>query len=631
MAPINGTGGNDSINGTSGNDTIYAYGGNDTVNANDGNDTVYGGDGNDRVFGGDDRDTLYGGTGADTLYGDDDSDSLSGGDQSDTLYGGDDNDTLAGGADADMLDGGTGIDTADYSASATHVNVNLATGTGSHGDAAGDTLVRIENLTGSAFNDTLTGDSGANLLAGGAGNDSLDGGGGNDTLVGGAGADTLIGGSGTDLANYSASINAVNVSLATGTGTGGDAAGDTLSGIENVTGSANADTLTGDGNANMLTGGAGADSLSGGGGNDTLYGGSENDTLIGGAGVDTLYGGNENDLVSGGADQDLLYGGNGLDTIYGGLGDDLIFGGIGDDLLNGDSGNDTLFGGSGRDVFEFSVPGNADFIGDFSMAMVGAQTEDQLDVSDLTNPDNSPVKSYDVVISDDGSGNAVLTFPGGESVVLEGVSPATASQPGMLAKMGVPCFASGTRIQTPFGPRLVQDIVAGDLVSLAQGGVLPVLWHGRRVLSAGDLADQPHLRPIRVKAGHHGATRDLIVSPQHGFCVGGPRGPALVRARHLAELRRGAHVARGIRSVTYHHILLPRHALILAEGAATESFHPGRMALAALAPADRRSLAATLGCDPARIATSFGPRCLPLLSGQELSIWARSAPLVLST
>ena len=67
------------------------------------------------------------------------------------------NNVLAGLAGADHLDGGSGTDTATYAASGAGVNVSLVTGLGSGGDAAGDTLTNIENLTGSAFNDTLEG------------------------------------------------------------------------------------------------------------------------------------------------------------------------------------------------------------------------------------------------------------------------------------------------------------------------------------------------------------------------------------------------------------------------------------------------------------------------------------------
>jgi Ca2+-binding RTX toxin-like protein len=140
------------------------------------------------------------------------------------------------------------------------VSVNLGTGTGSGGDAAGDTLVRIENIIGSAFADSLIGDAAANALRGGAGG---------DTLQGGGGADILDGGGDTDTVEYSASTAAVTVSLATGTGAGGDAAGDTLISIENLLGSNFADVLTGNALGNVLDGRGGADTMSGGGGDDT--------------------------------------------------------------------------------------------------------------------------------------------------------------------------------------------------------------------------------------------------------------------------------------------------------------------------------------------------------------------------
>src|SRR3954447_10191526 len=82
-------------------------------------------------------------------------------------------DDIAGLGGADTLDGGGGIDRANYSASLSGVNVSLATGTGTGGDAEGDTLVNFENLKGSAFNDTLEGNSGNNTLTGGAGNDTV--------------------------------------------------------------------------------------------------------------------------------------------------------------------------------------------------------------------------------------------------------------------------------------------------------------------------------------------------------------------------------------------------------------------------------------------------------------------------
>jgi Ca2+-binding RTX toxin-like protein/carbon monoxide dehydrogenase subunit G len=206
----------------------------------------------------------------------------------DALDGGAGNDSLIGGTGADTLIGGAGIDTDDYSTSANGVNVNLATNVNTGGDAQGDSLTGIENVTGSNYNDALTGDNNDNTLTGGAGNDTLVGGAGNDTLIGGAGNDALVGGTGIDAADYSSSTNGVTVNLSISAGQDTIHAGtDTLSGIENVAGSRYNDTLTGDSNDNVITGGLGNDTLSGGSGSDTfIYRvGDGNDTVTGGSGA----------------------------------------------------------------------------------------------------------------------------------------------------------------------------------------------------------------------------------------------------------------------------------------------------------------------------------------------------------
>ena len=100
-----------------------------------------------------------------------------------------------------------------------------------------------------------------------------------------------------DIADYTGSNAAVIVSLAgTTPETGGHAAGDTLLGIEDVTGSAHDDTLTGNGLANILIGNVGADILNGGAGADTLKGATGADRLNGGTGDDALNGGADADI-----------------------------------------------------------------------------------------------------------------------------------------------------------------------------------------------------------------------------------------------------------------------------------------------------------------------------------------------
>ena len=166
-------------------------------------------------------------------------------------------------------------------------------------------------LTGTTGNDTLVAGNGDNILNGGDGNDiltagpgnnELHGGAGNDLLYSGPGNDLLDGGIGNDTASYAHATAGVTVDLSLlgaqntiGAGT------DTLTGIENLTGSNYNDTLTGDNNSNIINGGLGNDVLNGGGGDDFLIGGLGNNTLTGGAGADTfewLKGNSGHDVVT---------------------------------------------------------------------------------------------------------------------------------------------------------------------------------------------------------------------------------------------------------------------------------------------------------------------------------------------
>ncbi|WP_342241874.1 calcium-binding protein [Inquilinus sp. OTU3971] len=219
------------------------------------NDILTGSAGNNLLDGRGGDDILSGLGGTDILRGHDDEDILNGGDGNDVLYGEN---------GADQLDGGSGIDTASYYLRPEAVVVDLAAGTGSGGEAEGDTLAAIENISGSQGSDTLSGDAGANTLQGWNGG---------DVLRGRGGADKLDGGIGTDLASYWGEATAVTVNLATGTGSGGNAAGDTFVAIENVNGGQGGDTLIGSGGANALNGFESNDVLSGGAGKDLLTGG----------------------------------------------------------------------------------------------------------------------------------------------------------------------------------------------------------------------------------------------------------------------------------------------------------------------------------------------------------------------
>lgn len=206
----------------------------------------------------------------------------------DVLTGGDANDLLFGGGGADTIDGGNGKDTIGYAGSGAAVLVDLAKHRASGGHASGDIFSNIEAVNGSAFADTLRGDGASNGLRGLGGDDRLVGRGGPDFFAGGPGGDTLLGARGHDTALYSGSGSSVSVDLKAGTANGGDAAGDKLFSIENLTGSSHNDTLSGNGTGNRLVGAKGDDILHGRGGNDRLVGGPGADRMTGGPGADTF-------------------------------------------------------------------------------------------------------------------------------------------------------------------------------------------------------------------------------------------------------------------------------------------------------------------------------------------------------
>lgn len=363
--------------------------------------------GADSISGGGGGDFIDGGAGDDILDGGSGDDELAGGAGTDVLLGGNGNDLLRGGAGADQILGGAGIDTADYSSSSEAVQVALG-GSANGGDAAGDLLTDIENLTGSSYDDTLEGNGGNNILTGGYGND------------------LIVGGDGVDQGNYVEPL----LELLIGRNLDGSVTvtgsiyepGDTLIGIEVIhsvadnlnlsvselpigtegndiiVGSQYSDILngyggddvisTGGGSRHLIDGGAGTDqvNLSGsladysvfidpdGAVNvwdvtgvedysmatlreiESIHFDGDNATLlvsslppVGTFGNDHIIGSSRNDVLIGLEGDDHLEGNGAYDVLYGEAGEDVIEGGEGTDELYGGDGNDTLEGGSGDD------------------------------------------------------------------------------------------------------------------------------------------------------------------------------------------------------------------------------------------------------------------------------------------
>jgi len=521
---LRGGTGDDYLEGGSENDVVYGEEGNDFQRGDAGNDTVYGGVGNDSVYGGrdDDRvfgesgndyvsgglgnDTVYGGTGNDTvmgasdddlIYGDDGNDSIEGSDGNDTIYGGAGDDSIYGWDDADTIYAGKG-DVVDG-------------GEGVTDGADNDTLFLTDTQSvvfdpGFPENGVVTFTDGTTLKFFNIENLYLDG-----VLTGPP--DLIVDGtSGSDL---------MKVGYVDAQGDiidGADGLADTIYGY------AGNDSITAGEGADLVHGGQGNDSLAGGTGNDTVLGGTGNDALIGDAGDDSLAGGEGDDrfVASDGFGADTVIGGETSETagdtldlsqvtqdltldlsagtpgnaedgtvsggsdgvtfseieqVTLGSGNDAVIGSSGDDRVTTGAGRDTVGGGAGNDLFALGSDGEADLvrIGDGEGADTltgfdgpvtgpggGLTGVDRVDVSAMTDAYGNPVDVNDVTVSDDGQGNARLTFPNGESLTLVGVAPATAANPAYLVAIGIP--------PVPAPDYIVEGTGGGDLIDASYTG-----------------------------------------------------------------------------------------------------------------------------------------------------------------
>ena len=190
------------------------------------------------------------------------------------------------------------------------------------------------------------------------------------------------------------------------------------------------------------------------------------------------------------------------------------------------------------------------------------------------------------------------------------------------------CFAPGTRIATPYGPRLIESLHEGDLVQTKDNGAQEIQWIGSRRMTGARLFTFPKLRPIRIKTdalGYGEPEGDLIVSPEHKFVVRGEMAQSLFNTPEVLvtakELENGDSIVTdfALREVTYMHLMLPRHEIIFANGVETESFHPADASMSTLQEGDRARLAA-LNPDILAAPYSYGGHARRQLSPSEVAI-----------
>jgi Ca2+-binding RTX toxin-like protein len=342
-----------------------------------------------------------------------------------------------------------------------------------------------------------------------------------------------------------------------------------------------------------------ADLIYGGGGNDTILSGAGNDIIDAGAGDDSVVAGEGNDTADGGDGNDVLSMGAGDDLANGEAGADWIDGQDGNDTLSGGAGDDTLTGGAGFDTFVWTGQGN-DVITDFGTDRSGSYNDgdqtnnDFVDLNWLFN--DTTLAAYNTANGTDFAhaihamnhdlADGRIDFNGtdmtGPTLTFQGLSgPLTQDQ------TGVTCFVRGTRIKTERGEIAIERLAAGDHVLTLDNGYQPIRWIGsarRRAVGA--------LAPIRIAAGVLGNDRDLWVSPQHRMLLRGWQAELMFGEHEVLATAKSLANDSTIRQITggmveYFHILFDRHEIVFAEGAASESFHPGEQAWKAMDSATR--------------------------------------------
>jgi len=212
-----------------------------------------------------------------------------------------------------------------------------------------------------------------------------------------------------------------------------------------------------------------------------------------------------------------------VNGFVGGPGNDTITSGLLSDSINGGDGTDTVVYAGASGTYVFGRTGNT-----VTVALPGA-------VDTLTNVD-------------------VLQFA--DTTIATDTIPA-------------PCFATGTRIMTADGPVAVEHLSLGTLIPTVHGPPQPIIWIGRRRIDLRRHGKPLSVQPVRIRAGGFGRgcpERDLVLSPDHALFLE----EVLIPVRCLAD---GESIRQeNQEAVTYWHVELPRHAVILAEGLKVESF-----------------------------------------------------------
>jgi hypothetical protein len=275
-------------------------------------------------------------------------------------------------------------------------------------------------------------------------------------------------------------------------------------------------------------------------------------------------------------------------------------------------------------LLDLTVPGTTGFSG--TIANFG--TFDTIILGSSVLPSSTPgsVISFSTVVSGGHETLTVTTTTNGtihtDNVTFAspppGVFNVTQGPQGIVIS-DMPCFAAGSRILTPDGQVQVEQLAVGDVVLTANGAEQEIIWVGSRTIDLARHAMPEKVRPVRILAGAFGAglpERDLLLSPDHALFIDGHLIEAKTLVNGVTVLRENA-----VRHVTYHHIELASHDVLLAEGLPAESYLESGNRLMF------ESDAAPMMLHPDFAALSRAKACAPLAVDGDVVITARQALL----
>jgi serralysin len=254
--------------------------------------------------------------------------------------------------------------------------------------------------------------------------------------------------------------------------------------------------------------------------------------------------------------------------------------GDGNDIVNGNDVFDTITLGAGSDTVNAGSGGGKYIAGSGADDFFGGASADYFDLGNFTTTERV----------DGGGGSNVAIFAGKQADYTDGFNNGTITvtvktTPSAIATLtnvqtlqfsdavvpaaSLPCFVSGTRIATPNGTQAVETLREGDLVIIRSGETLPVIWLGHRQVTCIDHPRPWSVWPVLVTAHAFGPgmpVRDLLLSPNHCVFFADVLIPVkyLINASTIRQLPR--------RVVSYNHVELPRHEVILAEGLPVETY-----------------------------------------------------------